>query len=146
MNRPVLARARLLAFVPALLPACAPKIARFTVVPHHLCSGTPVGVDWEVTGSPRLTTAPPIAPQADRTYAPTATTVFTLEVRRWPGKPKTSQTEAKVVQGTAAGPEADEIPFNLKCEAGALVGTLERPPADWDARIRVGALESGEDR
>jgi len=129
---------------------CAARINRFVVAPHHLCSGTAVRVDWDAAGRASLTTDPPLQPQAGgRTYAPSTSTVFTLTAKRWPRKPAVSQAEATVLQtGAGAGAEdqdPDELPFQMSCSEGRLVGTLTRPVSEWD-RLLVGTLESDGER
>jgi len=126
--------------------ACEPNVRRFSVVPHHVCTGTPVMLAWEVAGCPTVTTDPPLKPRSGRTYIPTTTTAFTLTARRWPRKPKASQTEAKVYDSAATSPHPDEMPFSMTCRGDSIVGTLERPLAEWDSRLLVATVQSGEDR
>lgn len=117
---------------------------RFDVIPSHACSGTPVRLELRVAGTPTITTEPSLAEQADHTYVPTATTHFVLSVRRWPGKPAGSETEVKVMPGEPAEP--DEITAQVRCEADQLTGTVPRAVREWDPRLRVTTVESGEER
>ena len=121
---------------------CAPKIHRFTVTPSHVCVGTPVKLDAQVTGTPTLTTDPPLAQQPGNVYVPEATTHFVISVTRWPTKkPKGSEAEVRVFPG-----EPDEVTAKVRCEGATVTGTLRRDPAEWDPRLQVTVVESGEDR
>ena len=122
--------------------ACAPKIHRFTVTPSHVCAGTPVTLDAKVTGTPTLTVDPPLSEQPGHVYVPQATTHFVISVKRWPTKkPKGSEAEVRVFPG---GP--DEVTAKVRCEGGTVSGTQSRDPAEWDPRLQVTVVESGEDR
>jgi hypothetical protein len=122
--------------------ACAPKIHRFTVTPSHICAGTPVKLDAQVTGTPTLTIDPPLTEQPGNIYVPQATTHFVISVTRWPiKKPKGSEAEVRVFPG---GP--DEVTAKVRCEGGTVSGTVAREPAEWDPRLQVTVVESGEDR
>ena len=123
---------------------CAPKVIKFEVTPSHACSGTPVRLEMRVVGTPTITTDPSLAEQAPHQYVPTTTTHFVVSVRRWPGKPAGSETEVKVMPGEPGEP--DEITANVNCQADNLAGTVARPAHDWDPRLRVTTVESGEDR
>jgi hypothetical protein len=134
--------------VPLLLAAlataagCAPKIARFTVTPSHVCAGTPVKLEARVTGTPTLTIDPPLPEQPGHIYVPQATTHFVISVKRWPTKkPKGSEAEVRVFPG---GP--DEVTAKVRCENGVVSGTQRRDPMEWDPRLQVTLVESGEDR
>jgi len=47
----------------ALLSACAAQVNRFTIVPSHVCRGTPVKLDIQVVGTPTITTNPSLQQQ-----------------------------------------------------------------------------------
>lgn len=135
----------LLMAVPLLAgPACASKVLKFEVAPSHVCAGTPVKLDVLVVGTPSLTISPPLTEQAGHTYLPTTTTHFVLSVRRWPRKPAGSEVQVKVMPGNHAEP--DEITASVVCQTDKLLGTVVRRPAEWDSRLRVTTLESGEER
>ena len=126
--------------------SCAVKINSFTVAPHEICPGTPVKVDWKVKGgSATLTTNPPLDPQAERTYVPATTTQFIITVKPAAGMPKSKETAATVYTGTASEPEPSEMGFKTRCEGSRLLGSFDRPLAEWDPKLTVGLLESGED-
>lgn len=126
--------------------SCASRM-EFTVTPHEICAGTPVKVDWRVArGSPRLTTDPPITQQSDRTYLPATTTRFIITVKPWIGKPKRRETAATVYTGTISQPENSDMAFRTRCEGRDLIGSFDRPAAEWDPRLTVGLVESGEGR
>lgn len=125
-------------------PACAAKVLKFEVAPSHVCAGTPVKLDMQVVGTPSVTTDPPLTEQAPHTYMPTTTTHFVLKVRRWPRKPVGSEAEVKVMPGHPAEP--DEITASVVCQTDKLLGSVVRPPAEWDSRLRVTTVESGEER
>lgn len=126
------------------IAGCAPKIARFDVLPVHVCAGTPSTVSWEVSGSPELTTEPAIQPLPGEPlrYQATEDTVFTLRVSRWPYQtPKVSETEVVVHRTPPVARET--IAVQMQCEAGnSLVGTLSRPATQWDPRIRLETFAS----
>jgi hypothetical protein len=122
---------------------CAPKIARFDVLPVRVCEGTPSVATWEISGSPRLTTAPAIQPLPGEPlrYQPTEDTVFTLQVTRWPYQnPEVSETEVRVHR--TPPPVREPIAFEMECEGGSLVGILPRPATLWDPRIRLETVAS----
>lgn len=121
------------------LAGCAPKIARFDVLPHHVCARTPSAVTWKISGTPDLHLAPPLKPLAKQPliYAPEIDTVFTLRVKRWPRKPKVSETEVTVYPFTRTQVSDDELPFRLSCEDGILTGILDRPLSEWDSKLVV---------
>lgn len=126
----------------ATAAGCAPKIARFTVTPSHVCAGTPVKLDARVTGTPTLTIDPPLTEQPGHVYLPQATTHFVISVKRWPiKKPKGSEAEVRIFPG-----EPDEVTAKVRCEGGTVSGTQRRDPAEWDPRLQVTVVESGEDR
>jgi hypothetical protein len=143
---------RILSHAAAILAAvalvsCAAKIKRFTVIPHEVCPGTPVKVDWKVRGGPAaIATDPPLNPQADRTYLPGATTRFILTVTPRIGKPKSAETAVTVYVGAPDHPALSEIGLNTKCETGQLVATAKRPFSEWDSNLRVGLVSSDEGR
>lgn len=140
-----LPRQCLLVAVPLLVgPACAPKVLKFEVTPSHVCARTPVKLDMQVVGTPSVTINPPLTEQAGHTYVPITTTHFVLSVLRWPHKPCGSEAEVKVMPGNPAEP--DEITASVACETDKLIGTVPRPPAEWDPRLKVTTVESGEDR
>ena len=117
---------------------CAPAIARFDVLPVHVCAGTPSIVTWETSGSPELTIAPPIQPLPGEPirYQATEDTVFTLQVKRWPyPNPAVSETEVRVHQTPA--PARESIAFQMNCEGSNLIGNLSRPATHWDSRIQL---------
>lgn len=126
--------------------ACAPRITRFTVTPHHVCSGSPVTLDWDAHGCTSVSSDPQLSARAGGTYVPTQTTTFTLTARRWPRKPDTSQTEATVYEHVTAD-TTDDIAFDMTCKDGKLAGRpVDRPVAEWDTRLRVAGVESAENR
>jgi hypothetical protein len=117
---------------------CAPKIARFAVLPVRVCEGTPSAVTWEVSGSPELTTAPAIQPLPGEPlrYQATEDTVFTLRATRWPYQnPDVAETEVRVHR--TPPPVTERIVFTMNCDGAGLVGILPRPATDWDSRIRL---------
>jgi hypothetical protein len=126
------------------LPGCAARVVRFQAAPSHVCAGTPVTLTVETVGSPAVSTAPPLAEGPGRTYRPAVTTRFFLTVSRFLGKKARSETEVRVMPGSPG--EADEITANVVCAGGRISGTVQRDPAAWDPRLRVAAVESGEDR
>ena len=127
--------------------SCATKIHSFTVTPHEICVGTPVKVDWSVKGGrARVTTNPAINPQTDRMYLPSTTTQFIITVKPWIGKPKSKETAATVYTGTASQPETSEMGFRTRCEGNSLLGSFDRQLTEWDPRLTVGLVESGEGR
>lgn len=122
---------------------CAPKIARFDVLPVRVCEGTPSVVTWEISGSPELTTAPAIQPLPGEPlrYQTTEDTVFTLHVTRWPYQnPEVSETEVRVHR--TPPPARELVSIEMKCEGGSLVGILPRPATLWDPRIRLETVAS----
>lgn len=129
-----------------LASACAAKVNRFAVVPSHVCAGTPVKLDMEVVGTPTITIDPPLEHHTGQRYVPQTTTHFVVSVlRRWPLNSKAgSETEVKVMPGTPAEP--DEITANVVCQDDKVIGALPRSPAEWDPRLKVSTVESGEDR
>ena len=132
---------------PWVLSACAPTISRFEVTPHAVCAGTPVEIEWKVSGgSAKLTTDPPLRSQSDKTYMPTTTTRFTLTVEPLMGKPKSRETEATVYTRIADEPQSSEIAFMTPCQGGRIIATAERPLEEWDPRLRVGRVETSEER
>jgi hypothetical protein len=131
-----------LALSAAIAPGCAPTITRFTVTPSHVCAGTPVTLDARVTGTPTLTIEPPLREQPGHIYVPEATTHFVISVKRWPNKkPKGSEAEVRVFPG-----QPDEVTAKVRCENGVVSGTQRRDPTEWDPRLQVTVVESGEDR
>jgi hypothetical protein len=125
-----------------MVAGCAPKIARFDVIPVHVCEGTPSVVTWDISGTPELTTAPAIQPLPGEPlrYQANEDTIFTLEVKRWPHSPAVSETEVRVHQTPA--PVREPIAFQMKCEGSNLVGILPRPATLWDPRIRLETIAS----
>ena len=138
------ARALVLAVVAAAGVACAAKVARFDIVPSHVCAGTSVKLDMQVKGTPSVTVSPPLPQEPGQTYIPMTTTRFLLKVRRWPLKPVGSEAEVKVMPGDP--PEPDEITASVTCQANKVAGSVQRPAFEWDPRLRVTTVESGEDR
>lgn len=139
------------AYLPSILAAatmafgCTASVNRFAVVPSHVCAGTPVKLEMDVLGSPTITVDPPLEQQAGETYVPETTTHFVLSVRRWPlGSRAGSETEVKVMPGTPA--QVDEIAAAVICQDQKITGSLLRPQGEWDPRLRVTTVESGEDR
>ncbi len=102
-------------------------------------------LDLKVNGQPSVTSEPPLPSPGDHVYLPTTTTRFHLTVRRWLQKDAVSETEVRVMAG-ALDAEPDEISIPVTCQENRLVGSLERLPAEWDRRLRVARVESGEDR
>lgn len=145
-GRPPRQALRLLLLGVALLgaPACAPKVLKFEVTPSHVCSGTPVKLNIQVAGTATITTTPALPHQPGQTYIPTTTTHFVVSVSRWPRKPAGSETEVKVMPGNPAEP--DEITANVSCQADKVAGTVPRTASEWDTRLKVTTVESGEDR
>jgi hypothetical protein len=134
----------LLVLAAAIGAGCAPKIHRFTVTPSHTCAGTPVTLDAQVTGTPTLTVDPPLPEQPGRVYVPQVTTHFVISVKRWPSKkPAGSEAEVRVFPGTR-GP--DEVTAKVRCQGGTVSGTVPRDTIQWDPRLQVTVVESGEDR
>jgi hypothetical protein len=124
---------------------CAARVARFAVVPSHVCAGTPVKLEMDVLGSPTISVDPPLEQQAREIYLPETTTHFVVSVRRWPlGSRAGSETEVKVMPGTPA--EADEITAAVICHDEKVTGSIVPPQGEWDPRLRVTTVESGEDR
>ena len=122
---------------------CAPAIARFDVLPMHVCAGTPSLMTWEASGSPALTTAPAIQPLPGEPmrYQATEDTVFTLQVKRWPyPTPAVAETEVRVHQTPV--PARESIAFQMNCEGSSLVGILPRPTTHWDPKIRLETVAS----
>ena len=122
---------------------CAPTIARFDVLPVHVCEGTPSLVTWETSGSPELKTAPAIQPLPGEPmrFQATEDTLFTLQVKRWPyPNPAVSETEVRVHQTPA--PVREPIAFQMNCEGSSLVGILPRPTTHWDPKIRLETVAS----
>ena len=122
---------------------CAPKIARFDVLPVHVCEGTPSVVTWEISGSPELTTSPVIQPLPGQplSYQATEDTIFTLHVTRWPYQnPEVSETEVRVHR--TPPPVREPIAFTMNCEGSSLVGILPRPATQWDPRIQLETVAS----
>jgi hypothetical protein len=141
---PRLGLCALLVVALASAAGCAPKIHRFTVTPSHVCAGTPVTLDAQVTGTPTLTIDPPLAEQPGHVYVPQATTHFVVSVRRWPSKKRAgSETEVRVFPGTG---DPDEITAKVRCDGGTVSGTQSRDAREWDPRLQVTVVESGEDR
>jgi hypothetical protein len=128
----------------AAVTTCAPKIHRFTVTPSHVCAGTPVKLDAQVTGTPTLTIDPPVAEQPASVYRPHVTTHFVISVKRWPSKkPAGSEAEVRVFPAPGA---PDEVTAKVRCDGATVSGTLTRDTAEWDSRLQVTVVESGEDR
>jgi hypothetical protein len=124
--------------------ACAPKIARFTVTPSHICAGTAVKLDAQVTGKPTLTVDPPAAVQPGNVYRPQVTTHFVISVKRWPSKkPAGSEAEVRVLPVPG---EPDEVTAKVRCDGTLVSGTLGRDASEWDPRLQVVLVETGEDR
>jgi hypothetical protein len=120
--------------------ACAPKIHNFEALPNHICPGTSVKLDVQVTGNATVTNDRSLQPQPDGTYAPTETTRFSLKVSRSFRK-KGSEAGVEVM------PNPDEITVSVKCEGNLLRGSLvDRLPVAFDARLKVTTLETGADR
>ena len=121
---------------------CAPTITRFDVLPFHACEGTPSAVDWDISGTPELTTTPAIQPLPGQPlrYQATEDTLFKLQVTRWPYNPKVSETEVIVHQTQA--PQSESIAFTMRCEGDRLIATLPRPATDWDPKIRLETVAS----
>jgi hypothetical protein len=127
------------------MSGCVARVDRFTVMPSHICAGTPVKLDMQVAGTPTLTIDPPLQPQVGQVYVPQATTHFVVAVTRWPPNTKAgSETEVRVMPGTPPAP--DEVTASVSCVGDKVTGTLLRSPEEWDRRLRVGIVESGEDR
>jgi len=131
--------------IATLALGCAAKVNRFAVVPSHVCAGTPVKLEMDVVGSPTVTIDPPLQPEPNQTYIPQQTTHFVVSVRRGPLNSKEgSETEVKVMPGTPAEP--DEITAAVVCQDQRLAGAIPRAPGEWDPRLRVTTVESGQDR
>jgi hypothetical protein len=145
---PTWRRARILCaavLVATLTSACTAKVGRFVVKPSHTCAGTPVTLDMSVTGKATVTTDPPLEPVSRRTYQPRTTTHFVVAVEWWlPPSKDGSETEVTVMPGDP--PRQDELTANVACQGGVLVGTLLRSVDEWDPRLTVETVESGEDR
>ena len=134
----------LLVLVFASAAGCVPKVHRFTVTPSHVCAGTAVTLDAQVTGTPTLTVDPPLAEQPGHVYVPQATTRFVISVKRWPAKKAAgSEAEVRVFPGTG---DPDEVTAKVRCAGGTVSGTLARDAIEWDPRLQVTKVESGEDR
>jgi len=138
-----------LVVVPALFAttACA-EIRRFTVTPHEICPGTSVKTEWDVTGTPTVTTSPEVKPQGDRTYRPTTDTQFVLTVKALFSQKTAPANAVTVYTGTAAAPaEMGQLfVFRAKCAGGSVVAEDTLVAADWDSRLSIATITSIEDR
>jgi hypothetical protein len=128
-------------------PACA-EIRRFTVTPHEICPGTTVKTDWDATGKPSVTTQPDLKPQSGRTYLPTADTDFLMTVRGFLKTAKAPPNRVTLYTGTPPSPVpmSQPLTFTTKCVGNNVVAEDTLVPADWDPRLMIATIASGEDR
>ena len=126
-----------------LAGACSAKVHHVVASPSHVCAGTPIVLDVKVTGRKTLTIDPALEPDGRSIYRPQTSTRFMVTAKSCL-PPGTDGGEAGV---TVLSPdEPDEITANVVCQGGELIGTVPRPPAEWDPRLRVRTIESGESR
>ena len=128
--------------------SCGAHITRFTVLPHDICTGTTVVAAWKASGGrARISAHPPLDEHPRRTYLPAETTTFVLTVKPLIGRPDQKPNEVTVFSATSDHPEPDGLSFeDLKCENGMVTGSADRPFTEWDGKLSVSSIESGDGR
>jgi hypothetical protein len=129
------------------LSGCA-EIRTFTVTPHDICPGTSVKTDWDISGKPKLTTTPPLAPQSERVYVPTSDTDFTLTAKALLNKKTAPPNTVTLYTGTPSAPKEMPQPlvFRTTCVDGVVIAAETLLAEDWDPKLAVATITSGEDR
>ena len=96
-----------------------------------------------VTGKATVTTDPPLEPVSRRTYQSGRRPTSVVAVEWWlPPSKDGSETEVTVMPGDPRGRTSS--PPTSRCQGGVLVGTLLRSVDEWDPRLTVETVESGE--
>lgn len=131
--------------------ACNAHIGKFDATERHICPGTPIEVTWEVTGSARLTVAPPtagapegpVASTDHAKFAPWAKTRVSLRVTRPFGEPTGADIDIDLPAPVRIAADLNDAP---SCEGGVLTLTTQAKGFGPGVMGEVVGLEDRETR